>query len=40
MFFAMSGFLIAKSRHEQPRLVPFAVKRALHLCPRSWWRCC
>jgi peptidoglycan/LPS O-acetylase OafA/YrhL len=33
MFFAMSGFLIAKSWSDQPRLVPFAVKRALRLLP-------
>ena len=33
MFFAMSGFLIAKSWHDQPQLVPFAVKRALRLMP-------
>jgi peptidoglycan/LPS O-acetylase OafA/YrhL len=33
MFFAMSGFLIAKSWNEQPHLVPFAVKRGLRLIP-------
>jgi peptidoglycan/LPS O-acetylase OafA/YrhL len=33
MFFAMSGFLIAKSWTDQPELVPFAVKRALRLLP-------
>lgn len=33
MFFAMSGFLIAKSWSEQPRFAPFAVKRALRLLP-------
>ena len=33
MFFAMSGFLIAKSWSDQPQLVPFAVKRALRLLP-------
>lgn len=33
MFFAMSGFLIAKSWSEQPRLGPFAVKRGLRLLP-------
>jgi peptidoglycan/LPS O-acetylase OafA/YrhL len=33
MFFAMSGFLIAKSWSDQPRLIPFAVKRALRLLP-------
>jgi peptidoglycan/LPS O-acetylase OafA/YrhL len=33
MFFAMSGFLIAKSWSEQPRLRPFSVKRALRLLP-------
>jgi len=33
MFFAMSGFLIAKSWTEQPRLLPFAVKRGLRLIP-------
>ncbi|HEY7149866.1 MAG TPA: acyltransferase [Gaiellaceae bacterium] len=33
MFFAMSGFLISKSWSEQPRLAPFAVKRALRLLP-------
>jgi peptidoglycan/LPS O-acetylase OafA/YrhL len=33
MFFAMSGFLIAKSWNDQPRLYPFAVKRALRLLP-------
>jgi peptidoglycan/LPS O-acetylase OafA/YrhL len=33
MFFAMSGFLIAKSWSEQPRLRPFAVKRGLRLLP-------
>jgi peptidoglycan/LPS O-acetylase OafA/YrhL len=33
MFFAMSGFLIAKSWSDQPGLVPFAVKRALRLLP-------
>jgi peptidoglycan/LPS O-acetylase OafA/YrhL len=33
MFFAMSGFLIAKSWSEQPHLLPFSVKRALRLLP-------
>ena len=33
MFFAMSGFLIAKSWSDQPHLIPFAVKRALRLLP-------
>ena len=33
MFFAMSGFLIAKSWSEQPHILPFAVKRALRLLP-------
>jgi peptidoglycan/LPS O-acetylase OafA/YrhL len=33
MFFAMSGFLITKSWNDQPRLTPFAVKRALRLLP-------
>jgi peptidoglycan/LPS O-acetylase OafA/YrhL len=33
MFFAMSGFLIAKSWSDQPQLVPFAIKRALRLLP-------
>jgi peptidoglycan/LPS O-acetylase OafA/YrhL len=33
MFFAMSGFLIAKSWSDQPHLYPFAVKRALRLLP-------
>ena len=33
MFFAMSGFLIAKSWGEQPHLVPFSVKRGLRLLP-------
>jgi peptidoglycan/LPS O-acetylase OafA/YrhL len=33
MFFAMSGFLITKSWIDQPRLAPFAVKRALRLLP-------
>jgi peptidoglycan/LPS O-acetylase OafA/YrhL len=33
MFFAMSGFLIAKSWSEQPHLAPFAVKRGLRLIP-------
>jgi peptidoglycan/LPS O-acetylase OafA/YrhL len=33
MFFAMSGFLIAKSWSDQPRLLPFAVKRGLRLFP-------
>jgi peptidoglycan/LPS O-acetylase OafA/YrhL len=33
MFFAMSGFLIAKSWSEQSRLRPFAVKRGLRLLP-------
>lgn len=33
MFFAMSGFLIAKSWSEQPRLRPFAAKRGLRLLP-------
>jgi len=33
MFFAMSGFLIAKSWNDQPHLIPFAVKRALRLLP-------
>jgi peptidoglycan/LPS O-acetylase OafA/YrhL len=33
MFFAMSGFLIAKSWSDQPRLFPFAVKRGLRLLP-------
>ena len=33
MFFAMSGFLIAKSWSDGPRLVPFAIKRALRLLP-------
>jgi peptidoglycan/LPS O-acetylase OafA/YrhL len=33
MFFAMSGFLIAKSWSEQPHFAPFAVKRGLRLIP-------
>jgi peptidoglycan/LPS O-acetylase OafA/YrhL len=33
MFFAMSGFLIAKSWSEQPRLAPFSAKRGLRLLP-------
>lgn len=33
MFFAMSGFLIAKSWSDHPQLVPFACKRALRLLP-------
>jgi len=33
MFFAMSGFLIAKSWSDQPHLLPFAVKRGLRLLP-------
>jgi peptidoglycan/LPS O-acetylase OafA/YrhL len=33
MFFAMSGFLIAKSWSDQPRLAPFSVKRGLRLLP-------
>jgi peptidoglycan/LPS O-acetylase OafA/YrhL len=33
MFFAMSGFLIAKSWSEQPHLAPFVVKRGLRLIP-------
>ena len=33
MFFAMSGFLIAKSWSEQPHPGPFAVKRGLRLLP-------
>ena len=33
MFFAMSGFLIAKSWSDRPQLVPFAVKRALRILP-------
>jgi peptidoglycan/LPS O-acetylase OafA/YrhL len=33
MFFAMSGFLIAKSWTDQPRTLPFAAKRALRLLP-------
>jgi len=33
MFFAMSGFLIAKSWTDQPRTLPFAAKRALRLVP-------
>jgi peptidoglycan/LPS O-acetylase OafA/YrhL len=33
MFFAMSGFLIAKSWTDQPRVFPFAVKRVLRLVP-------
>ncbi len=33
MFFAMSGFLIAKSWSDLPKLVPFAVKRALRIFP-------
>jgi len=33
MFFAMSGFLIAKSWSEQPHWTPFAVKRGLRLIP-------
>jgi peptidoglycan/LPS O-acetylase OafA/YrhL len=33
MFFAMSGFLIAKSWSEQPHLAPFSVKRGLRLLP-------
>ena len=33
MFFAMSGFLIAKSWSEQPHLRPFAIKRGLRLLP-------
>jgi peptidoglycan/LPS O-acetylase OafA/YrhL len=33
MFFAMSGFLIAKSWTDQPRSFPFAVKRFLRLVP-------
>jgi peptidoglycan/LPS O-acetylase OafA/YrhL len=33
MFFAMSGFLIAKSWTDRPQLVPFALKRGLRLLP-------
>ena len=33
MFFAMSGFLIAKSWSEQPHFAPFAIKRGLRLIP-------
>ena len=33
MFFAMSGFLIAKSWSDQPQLLPFSVKRGLRLLP-------
>ena len=33
MFFAMSGFLISKSWSDQPRLLPFSVKRALRILP-------
>jgi len=33
MFFAMSGFLIAKSWNEQPHLAPFSAKRGLRLLP-------
>ncbi len=33
MFFAMSGFLIAKSWHDHPHFVAFAVKRGLRLLP-------
>lgn len=33
MFFAMSGFLIAKSWTDLPQLVPFTVKRALRILP-------
>jgi peptidoglycan/LPS O-acetylase OafA/YrhL len=33
MFFAMSGFLIAKSWNEQPNLAPFSAKRGLRLLP-------
>jgi len=33
MFFAMSGFLIAKSWTDQPQVLPFAVKRGLRLLP-------
>ena len=33
MFFAMSGFLIAKSWGDLPQLVPFTVKRALRILP-------
>jgi peptidoglycan/LPS O-acetylase OafA/YrhL len=33
MFFAMSGFLIAKSWLDLPRAQPFALKRALRLLP-------
>jgi peptidoglycan/LPS O-acetylase OafA/YrhL len=33
MFFAMSGFLIAKSWSDQPQFAPFAVKRGLRLIP-------
>jgi peptidoglycan/LPS O-acetylase OafA/YrhL len=33
MFFAMSGFLIAKSWYDRPQLVAFGLKRALRLLP-------
>jgi peptidoglycan/LPS O-acetylase OafA/YrhL len=33
MFFAMSGFLIAKSWTDQPQAFPFAIKRTLRLVP-------
>jgi peptidoglycan/LPS O-acetylase OafA/YrhL len=33
MFFVMSGFLIAKSWSDRPRLRPFAAKRTLRLIP-------
>lgn len=33
VFFAISGFLVARSWATQPSLVPFAVKRALRLLP-------
>jgi peptidoglycan/LPS O-acetylase OafA/YrhL len=36
MFFAMSGFLIAKSWLDQPAVRAFAIKRALRLLPGLW----
>jgi peptidoglycan/LPS O-acetylase OafA/YrhL len=33
IFFAVSGFLVARSWVGDPRLLPFALKRALRLMP-------
>ena len=39
IFFAISGFLVAKSWLSQPRLRAFAVKRGLRILPPSSSRC-